>query len=116
MGVVVNVGPGAEGCDMARISLRCDMCEFKTVMMKKRKARRSLTIHTRSMHQQDNKANNVIAHVQELAEIAPPSTRVSLQCEVLNCDFRTPLLLKRKAGRVGTTTNTLTMTTVSKIQ
>ena len=59
MGVVVNVGPGAEGCDMARISLRCDMCEFKTVMMKKRKASRSLTIHTRSMHQQNNVANNL---------------------------------------------------------
>ena len=79
MGMVVTDGPGAEGCDVARFSLKCAMCEFKTVMMKKRKAMRSLTIHTRSMHQQNNVANNTMAHVQELTEIAQPPARISLQ-------------------------------------
>ena len=36
-------------------------------------------------------------HGQELAEITPPSTKLSLQCEVLNCNFRTPLLRNSKA-------------------
>ena len=63
-GWVVAVGPGAEGCDVTRISLRCDMCDCRTVMIKRRKARRLLTIHTRSRHQQNNVVNNVMAHVQ----------------------------------------------------
>ena len=36
-------------------------------------------------------------HGQELAEITPPSTKLSLQCEVLNCNLRTQLLRKSKA-------------------
>ena len=51
------------------------------VMLKKRKARRSLTTHTKSIHQQNNVANNVMAHMQESDEIAPSSTKVYLQCE-----------------------------------
>ena len=82
---------------MARVSLSCGMCEFKTVMMKKRKARRSLTIHTRSKLQQNNMADNGMAYVQDSAEVMPISMKVSLQCKVLNCNFRTQLLRKSKA-------------------
>ena len=85
------------------------------VMLKKRKARRSLTTHTKSIHQQNNVANNVMAHGQELAEIAPISARISLQCEVVNCGF-IPCYVRKKPSRIGTTTNTLTITTGSKIQ
>ena len=38
-----------------------------------------------------------MAYVQDSAEVAPISMKVSLQCEVLNCNFRTQLLRKSKA-------------------
>ena len=92
--VVVTDGLGVEGYSVAKVSLSC---EFKTAMMKRRKARRYLTTHNRSDHQQNTVASNGMAYVQKLVKIAPTSTKLSLQCEVLNCTFRTPLLRKSKA-------------------
>ena len=62
--------------------------------MKKRKAKRSLTIHTRNENQQNA---NGLALLQDPAGIMPQSTKMSLQCEVLHCNFRTPWLRKSKA-------------------
>ena len=36
--VVMTDDPGAKGCNVAKVSLSCDMCEFKTAVLKRRKA------------------------------------------------------------------------------
>ena len=95
--MVMADGPGVEGYSVAKVSLNCSMCEFKTAMMKRRNARRCLSTHNRSDHQQNSMASNGMAYVQESVEIAPTSTKVSLQSEVLNCNFRNPYLRKSKA-------------------
>ena len=77
--VVITHDPGLEGYSVARASLNCGMCKFKTAMMKKRKAKRSLSIHNKSDHQKNTVTSNEMAYVQESVEIAPTSTKVSLQ-------------------------------------
>ena len=56
--------PGVEGYIVAKVSLNCGMCEFKKAMMKKRKARRCLSTHNRSFHQQ-----NTMAYEQESSRL-----------------------------------------------
>ena len=74
--------------------------------MKTRMARETVVVsgriqcfskHNRSDDQQNTSARNGMVHIQESVEIVPTSTKVSLQCEVLNCNFRTPLLRKSKS-------------------
>ena len=42
--MVMTHDPGVEGDSVARVSLNCGMCKFQTAMMKKRKAKRFLSI------------------------------------------------------------------------
>ena len=63
--MVMADGPGVEGYSVAKVSLNCGMSEFKTAMMKRRKARRCLSTHNRSYHQQNS-----------MASMAPTSPKV----------------------------------------
>ena len=64
-------------------------------MMKKRKAKRSLSTHNRSEHQQNTMANNEVSNEQASVKMVSNSTKVSLQCDL--CDFKTTLLRRSKA-------------------
>ena len=96
-------GPEVEGYVVAKVSLNCSRCTFKTAKLKKWKAKRRLSTHNRNDYQPIDMAYNGVAHTknyqeivqQESIEIVSPSTKVSLQCDI--CNFRTAWLRRSKA-------------------
>ena len=92
-----------EGYVVAKVSLNCSRCTFKTAKLKKWKAKRRLSTHNRNDYPPIDMAYNGVAHTenyqeivqQESIEIVSPSTKVSLQCDI--CTFRTALLKRSKA-------------------
>ena len=95
---VVADSPEVEGYVVAKVSLNCSRCPFKTARLKKRKAKRCLSTHNRNDHPLINMAYDGVANTEnhqetvqrESIEILSPSTKVSLQCD--RCTFRTALL------------------------
>ena len=47
---VVADGTEVEGYIVAKVSLNCSICPFKTAKLKKRKAKRRLSTHNRNDH------------------------------------------------------------------
>ena len=89
-----------EGYSVAKVSLNYSICAFKTAKLKKRKAKSRISADNRNDHSPTNMANHGVANYQksvqhESVKIAPPSTKVSLQCDL--CGFRTALLRRSKA-------------------
>ena len=90
---VVDDNPKVNVYSVAKVSLQCNRCPFKTAELKQRKARRRLSTQHRNNHlliniTQDevghNETNKVAKEVvqKESMETASTTTKVSLQCNI----------------------------------